>query len=76
MLLCIFRSVEMNGMQSNAKFLAKCNNKPLIAVALFTAQVEIAVHGLAIIAQVMQYKEQSNGIGTATQCNKHRLALF
>ena len=50
---------------------AQLCHESLIAVALFTSEVEIAVHGLATVAQSQEHSKQRYRVGTAAERNKN-----
>ena len=72
LLLC----VKTNAVQAHLLLLAQTNHKLLIALALFTAQLEIAMRGLHLVTRLAEQQQKCHAVGTATQAHQNAGGLF
>ena len=72
LLLC----VKTNAVQAHLLLLAEANHKLLIALALFTAQLEIAMRGLHLVTRLAEQQQKRYAVGTATQAHQDAGGLF
>jgi hypothetical protein len=61
----------MSDMEGHAKVLAEAAHEGFVGVGLLAPQMEVAVSGLDAIVQRKEHTQQSHGVGSATQGDKH-----
>ena len=69
MVFGILGSVEVGLVEGYVQFLAEVVDEELVSHALFSAQVEVAVHACQIISHLVEHEREANGVGTAAEAD-------
>ena len=62
--------VEMNTVKKYAPLVAKSLDKSLVAVGLLATKLEVTMHSLDAIAQLLKDQQQRHTVGTTAECYK------
>ena len=69
MVFSILGCVEVGLVEGHVEFMAEVADEALVSHALFSAQVEVAVHACQIIPHLVEHEREAHGVGAAAEAD-------